>query len=100
MVSLVDVPIAGLPEELHGYSIAQISDIHVGPTIRRPYLNAIVNRVNALKADAIAVTGDLVDGSVQRLALHTEPLARLSARLMGPSWAAATFRRRDTELLL
>ncbi len=75
----VDVPIPGLPEALHGYAIAQISDIHVGPTIRRPYLNAIVTRVNALKPDAIAVTGDLVDGSVQRLALHTEPLARLEA---------------------
>ncbi|THC42443.1 metallophosphoesterase [Massilia sp. Mn16-1_5] len=78
-VKRVDVPIEGLPEALHGYSIAQISDIHVGPTIKRPYLNAIVNRVNALEADAIAVTGDLVDGSVQRLALHTQPLARLSA---------------------
>ena len=75
----VEVPIAGLPEELHGYSIAQISDVHVGPTIRRPYLNAIVTKVNALKPDAIAITGDLVDGSVQRLALHTAPLARLSA---------------------
>ncbi|WP_296943903.1 metallophosphoesterase [uncultured Massilia sp.] len=75
----VDVPIAGLPHALHGYAIAQISDIHVGPTIRRPYLNAIVTKVNALKPDAIAVTGDLVDGSVQRLALHTEPLARLAA---------------------
>jgi predicted MPP superfamily phosphohydrolase len=78
-VKRVDVPIEGLPEALHGYSIAQISDIHVGPTIKRPYLNAIVNRVNALEADAIAVTGDLVDGSVQRLGLHTQPLARLSA---------------------
>jgi predicted MPP superfamily phosphohydrolase len=75
----VDVPIAGLPAALHGYAIAQISDIHVGPTIKRPYLNAIVTKVNALKPDAIAVTGDLVDGSVQRLAVHTEPLARLSA---------------------
>jgi predicted MPP superfamily phosphohydrolase len=75
----VEVPIDGLPEDLHGYSIAQISDIHVGPTIRRPYLNAIVTKVNALKPDAIAITGDLVDGSVQRLAAHTEPLARLSA---------------------
>jgi predicted MPP superfamily phosphohydrolase len=75
----VEVPIDGLPEDLHGYSIAQISDIHVGPTIRRPYLNAIVTKVNALKPDAIAITGDLVDGTVQRLALHTEPLARLSA---------------------
>ena len=78
-VKRVEVPIEGLPQALHGYSIAQISDIHVGPTIKRPYLNAIVNRVNALDADAIAVTGDLVDGSVQRLALHTQPLARLSA---------------------
>lgn len=75
----VEVPIAGLPAALDGYSIAQISDIHVGPTIKRPYLNAIVTRVNGLKPDAIAVTGDLVDGSVQRLAMHTEPLARLSA---------------------
>jgi predicted MPP superfamily phosphohydrolase len=76
----VDVPIAGLPLALDGYSIAQISDIHVGPTIKRPYLNAIVNRVNALRADAIAITGDLVDGSVRRLSLHTEPLKRLAAR--------------------
>jgi predicted MPP superfamily phosphohydrolase len=78
-VKRVEVPIEGLPQALHGYSIAQISDIHVGPTIKRPYLDAIVNRVNALEADAIAVTGDLVDGSVQRLAMHTQPLARLSA---------------------
>jgi predicted MPP superfamily phosphohydrolase len=75
----VDVPIVNLPEELAGYAIAQISDIHVGPTIKRAYLNAIVNKVNGLKPDAIAVTGDLVDGSVQRLALHTAPLARLAA---------------------
>jgi predicted MPP superfamily phosphohydrolase len=78
-VKRVDVPIAGLPRELDGYAIAQISDIHVGPTIKRAYLNAIVNKVNSLKADAIAVTGDLVDGSVQRLALHTAPLSRLAA---------------------
>jgi predicted MPP superfamily phosphohydrolase len=78
-VKRVDVPIANLPPSLNGYAIAQVSDIHVGPTIRRPYLNAIVNRVNRLGADAIAVTGDLVDGSVHRLALHTQPLARLSA---------------------
>lgn len=75
----VDVPIRDLPTALEGYVIAQISDIHVGPTIKRPYLNAIVNKVNRLGADAIAVTGDLVDGSVQRLAMHTEPLARLKA---------------------
>jgi predicted MPP superfamily phosphohydrolase len=76
----VDVPIAGLPDGLHGFTIAQISDIHVGPTIKRGYLDPIVDAVNALEADVIAVTGDLVDGSVRRLAQHTAPLARLRAR--------------------
>ena len=76
----VDVPIVGLPASLHGYAIAQISDIHVGATIKRGYLEAIVERLNGLQADAIAITGDLVDGSVSRLREHTEPLSRLRAR--------------------
>jgi predicted MPP superfamily phosphohydrolase len=76
----VDIPITNLPPALHGFRIAQISDIHVGPTIKHAYVDAIVNKVNALGADMIAVTGDLVDGSVSQLAPHTAPLARLSAR--------------------
>jgi predicted MPP superfamily phosphohydrolase len=79
-VKEVAVPIAGLPEPLHGFTIAQISDIHVGPTIKRGYLDAIVEAVNRLEADLIAVTGDVVDGSVRDLAHHTEPLGRLTAR--------------------
>ena len=78
-VKHVDVPVANLPAELDGYTIAQISDIHVGPTIKRKYLSAIVDKVNSLGADAIAITGDLVDGTVARLARHTAPLARLAA---------------------
>ena len=76
----VDIPIAGLPAALHGFSIAQISDLHVGPTIKRDYLEPIVDAVNGLRADVIAVTGDLVDGPVSDLAPHTEPLSRLTAR--------------------
>jgi uncharacterized protein len=76
----VEVPIAGLPDALHGFTIAQISDIHVGPTIKHGYLNRIVDAVNALQPDAIAITGDLVDGAVRHLAPHTAPLARLRAR--------------------
>jgi uncharacterized protein len=75
----VDVPITDLPAGLHGYSIAQISDVHVGPTIKRAYVEAIVDAANALKADLIAVTGDLVDGSVAHLAAHVAPLGRLVA---------------------
>jgi predicted MPP superfamily phosphohydrolase len=76
----VDVPIADLPAGLQGFSIAQISDIHVGPTIRREYVEGIVAAVNELDADAIAITGDLVDGSVRELASHVEPLAQLRAK--------------------
>jgi hypothetical protein len=79
-VRSVDVPIAGLPAALHGFTIAQITDLHVGPTIKRRYVDAVVNAVNALGADVIAVTGDLVDGGVAQLRGHTEPLRRLSAR--------------------
>jgi hypothetical protein len=75
----VEVPIAGLPDALAGFTIVQISDIHVGPTIRRPYVEAIVERVNALQPDVVAVTGDLVDGSVADLAPHVAPLAGLRA---------------------
>jgi len=76
----VDIPVAGLPSALHGFSIAQISDVHVGATIKRGFVEGIVARVNGLKADLIAVTGDLVDGTVQQLASHTAPLSGLRAR--------------------
>ena len=67
-VRSVDVPIVDLPAGLHGFTIAQISDIHIGSTIKRDYLAAIVDAVNDLEPDMIAVTGDLVDGSVAQLA--------------------------------
>ena len=76
----VEVVLAGLPPPLHGFTIAQISDIHVGPTIKRPYVQAIVDAVNALNADAVAVTGDLVDGRVRDLAEHVAPLGALQSR--------------------
>lgn len=79
-VAAVDIPIADLPPELDGLTIVQISDIHVGPTIKHSYVDAIVAEVNRLQADVIAVTGDVVDGSVAQLAEHTRPLGRLSAR--------------------
>lgn len=76
----VDVPLPGLAPQLEGFRIVQITDIHVGPTIKQEYLQAIVDRVNALEPDVVAITGDLVDGSVAELAHHVAPLARLAAR--------------------
>jgi predicted MPP superfamily phosphohydrolase len=79
-VKRVDIPIRGLPTALEGFTIAQLSDIHVGPTIKSAYIQRIVDAVNRLGADAIAITGDLVDGSVAELREHIAPLAGLRAR--------------------
>jgi predicted MPP superfamily phosphohydrolase len=75
----VEVPIAGLPQDLDGFTIVQISDIHVGPTIKKRYVQAIVDAVNEQSPDMIAITGDVVDGSVEQLASQASPLGQLSA---------------------
>jgi len=79
-IKRVDVPIAGLPAGFDGFTIAQLSDVHVGPTIRAPYVQALVDRVNGLQADLVAITGDLVDGSVPMLSSHVAPLGTLQSR--------------------
>lgn len=79
-VRRVEVAIDRLPAGLEGFTIAQLSDLHVGPTIRRAYIERIVGAVNGLKADLIAITGDLVDGTVAELREHIAPLAGLRAR--------------------
>jgi predicted MPP superfamily phosphohydrolase len=79
-VKSVDIPLRDLPPALHGFRIAQLSDIHVGPTIRGDWLRPLVDRVNALRPDVVAITGDLVDGSVQELASQVAPLAGLRSR--------------------
>jgi predicted MPP superfamily phosphohydrolase len=76
----VDVPIEGLPEALENFTIVQVTDVHVGPTIKRGFVERVVERVNRLEADVVAITGDVVDGSVEQLSEHLEPMARLRAR--------------------
>jgi predicted MPP superfamily phosphohydrolase len=76
----VTVPIANLPSGLEGFTIAQISDVHVGPTIKRGFIESIVAEINKLEADVVAVTGDIVDGAVSELREHTAPFADLRAR--------------------
>ena len=77
----VEVPLRGLPPALDGFTIAQISDVHIGPTIKRDFLCGIVEIVNSLDVDLVAITGDLVDGSVEQLAAQVEPLSHLRSRL-------------------
>ncbi|MFK0281426.1 metallophosphoesterase [Streptomyces sp. NPDC090499] len=79
-VRRVTVPLAKLPRAAHGYRIAVVSDIHLGPVLGRGFAQRVVDTVNATQPDLIAVVGDLVDGSVQDLGPAAAPLAQLSAR--------------------
>ena len=76
----VRVRLARLPRAQHGLTIVQITDLHVGPTIGRAVVEDVVNRTNALSPDIVAITGDLVDGSVSALRDAVAPLANLRAR--------------------
>ena len=67
------------PASLAGYTIAQVSDVHLGPTIGRSFLTGVVRRVNELKPDLIVITGDLVDGTVKELESDAAPLTALRA---------------------
>ena len=75
----IDIPIDDLPGDLHAFRIVQITDLHVGRTIRRGYIQHVVDKVNALQADLVVVTGDVVDGGVHDLREHVAPLQQLQA---------------------
>jgi predicted MPP superfamily phosphohydrolase len=78
-VKEVTIPIIGLPDDFEGFRIVQITDIHVSPTIRRDFVEAVVHAANRLDADIIALTGDLADGLVSQLADDVAPLKDLKS---------------------
>ena len=79
-VKEVEVPIKHLLPDLNGFRIVQLTDIHVSPTIKRDFVQGVVDVVNSLSADVVAMTGDLVDGSVQRLSYDVAPLKTIQAQ--------------------
>ncbi len=79
-VDRVRVPLPRLPAALNGFTIAQISDLHIAPLLGYDYVARVVAQVNALGAQVIVITGDLVDGSVEQL----HPTADLLGGLRAP----------------
>ena len=75
----IEIPLAKLPKALDGFSIVQLSDLHTGMTIDHAFVQRVVDRANALKPDLIALTGDLVDGTVENLRADIAPLSGLRA---------------------
>ena len=78
-VKKVEVVLPHLPRQLDGFTIAQLTDLHLGPMRGRDWLARVVQKTNALKPDLVAITGDLVDGTVTQLTSVVEPLKELKA---------------------
>jgi hypothetical protein len=76
----LEVKLRGLPRELAGFRLVQISDVHVGPLLRKDWVAHLVERIRALAPDLVAITGDLVDGRVQEIREHVAPLSRIEAK--------------------
>lgn len=68
-----------LPLEFNGLRIVQLSDLHVGPTIRRHYVEKVVKSVNDLRPDLIALTGDMGDGPVEKYRDDISPLSQMKS---------------------
>jgi predicted phosphodiesterase len=79
VVKKFNVSLKGLPEALKGFKIVQISDLHLGQMMTKKILEQIVDQVNGLKPDLIAITGDLADGSTAKLLNEANPLKNLKA---------------------
>lgn len=76
----VPVRIPGLPKTLEGLRITHLTDVHIGAVIQRRFIEELVFRANATRPDLLVITGDLVDGTPERLGHFAAPLKNLQAR--------------------
>lgn len=80
-VNEVEVPIENLPPAFNGFTIAQISDLHVGTYGENTsFLNKLVNEINSLHPDAVLFTGDIVNRRTSELAPFTNVLSGIKAK--------------------
>ena len=79
-IRTVEVAIPELPAELEGFTLAQLTDIHIGPLLKKEWLSTVVKKTNDIRADVILLTGDYTDGLPFELAEELRPLADLQAK--------------------
>jgi len=79
-VRTIEISLPGLPAELDGFSLVQLTDIHIGLLLKGPWLEEVVRKTNALNADLVVLTGDMIDGSPEALANDIAPLRALHAK--------------------
>jgi len=80
VIDQFSVRLPRLPRAFDGLRIVQVSDVHIGDVLGRPFLEDMVQRCKALKPDLVAITGDLVDGRVEHLAPTLSAVQDLRSR--------------------
>jgi hypothetical protein len=79
-VRTIEITLPRLPVSLDGFSIVQLSDIHLGSFLKGAWLRDVLAKTNAISPDLVAVTGDMIDGSPDELKDDVAPLGNLQAR--------------------
>lgn len=93
-----DLPVEHLPASLRGATLAQISDLHIGPRVDDEYLIGAFRQLRALNPDIVVITGDIITGinttpTQLRRVLQELPhgrratLAVLGNHDYGPAWS-------------
>jgi uncharacterized protein len=77
----VMVRLAGLPKSIEGFTIAHLSDLHIGAVLQERYVDDLVSRSNGFKPDLVAITGDLVDGRPDEIGRFVTRLTGLKSRM-------------------
>jgi len=75
----IDVPIPGLPDDLDGLRLLQLSDIHLSPFLSEKQLARVIDAANGLHPHLVAVTGDLISSRGDPLDACIRQLARLKS---------------------
>lgn len=79
-VKRVEIQIKNLPSEFENYRLVLMADLHIGRLMNQEWLEATIERANALKPDAIVLSGDLIEGKVGELASMVAPYRQLQAK--------------------
>lgn len=78
-VKNVEISIRDLPEAFDGYRLLQLTDLHLSRLFPAAWAEAVVKKANDLKTDLIVVTGDFIDGRLEKRRADVAPLAKLEA---------------------
>jgi predicted MPP superfamily phosphohydrolase len=79
-IKVLRIPMKGLPPALEGFSIVQLSDLHLDRWKSEPWLKSVVEKANKLNPDLVVITGDLVENDIQRCKNFIDILKQIESK--------------------